>query len=218
MIVVMQCAGRKQPHAGYMRTLDGQRVCFVADPAKAPAGDCLYARPDDPSDAGPTWRELLVRYNEVETGNPLSLLQASALYRNDAYQQLADKVGIDRFYILSAGWGLIAGSFLTPYYDITFSAQADAHKRRRKADAYQDFCMLPDSSEPVLFFGSSEYVPLFASLTARIRAPRALFSRSQIMPVLPGISVIRFETTRRTNWQYDCVNAYLAGQLEPPFA
>jgi hypothetical protein len=218
MIVVMQCAARKQPHAGHMRTQDGRRVCFVADPGKAPAGDCLYARPDDPSDLGPSWRELLLRYNEKEKGNPLGLLPAGALYRDEAYQRLADKVGIGKFYILSAGWGLIAGSFLTPYYDITFTAQAEAYKRRRKRDAYRDFCMLPDSGEPILFFGSSEYVPLFALLTARIKAPRALFSRSQTMPDLPGISVVRFETARRTNWQYDCVNAFLAGQLELPFA
>ena len=55
-MIVVQCAGRKQPHAGHKRTQDGQRVCFVVDPAKAPAGDCLYARPDDPSDAGPILR------------------------------------------------------------------------------------------------------------------------------------------------------------------
>jgi hypothetical protein len=218
MIVVMQCAARKQPHAGHMRTQDGRRVCFVADPAMAPADDCLYARPDDPSDLGPSWRELLLRYNKEERGNPLGLLPAGALYRDDAYQRLAGKVGIEKFYILSAGWGLIAGSFLTPYYDITFTAQADAYKRRRKRDAYRDFCMLPDSGEPILFFGSSEYVRQFASLTAHIKAPRALFSRSQTMPDLPGISVVRFETARRTNWQYDCANAFLAGQLELPFA
>lgn len=217
MIVVMQCAARKQPDAGYMRALDGRRVCFVADPARAPADDCLYAHPDDPSDAGPPWRDLLRRYNEADEGNPLGLLPACALYRDETYQRLSEHVGIAKLYILSAGWGLIGGSFLTPYYDITFSTQADAYKRRRKSDAYRDFCMLPDSGEPILFFGSSEYVPLFASLTANIKAPKALFSRSQTAPDLPGIEVVRFETPRRTNWQYDCVNAFLSGRLELPF-
>ena len=57
-------------------------------------------------------------------------------------------------YILSAGWGLINSEFLTPYYDITFSAAADNYKRRRKADTYRDFCMLPeDVDELIVFFG-----------------------------------------------------------------
>jgi hypothetical protein len=216
MIVVMQCASRKHPQ--YMRTQDGRRVCFVARPALAPADEFVHARPDDLSDAGPTWRELLRRYNESGDGNPLGLLPAYALYREDVYQRLARHVGLEKLYILSAGWGLIGAEFLTPYYDITFSAQADPWKRRRKSDAYRDFCMLPaESSEPIVFFGSSEYVPLFATLTAGIKAPKALFSRSQVLPDLPGISVVRFETPRMTNWQYDCVNAFLAGRLELPF-
>lgn len=216
MIVVMQCASRKQGNAGYMRAQDGRRVCFVADPAGAPASDCLFARPDDTSDQGPSWRELLTNYNDVEPSNPLGLMPAWSLYREDSYQRLATHVGIDKLYILSAGWGLIAGSFLTPYYDITFTTQADSYKRRRKSDRYRDFCMLPAVTEPILFFGSSEYVRLFASLTAELEAPKALFSRSQAAPELPGIEVIKFETRRRTNWQYDCVNAFLDGSLKLP--
>jgi hypothetical protein len=218
MIVVMQCAARKQPGAGFMRTQNGQRVCFVADPARAPEGEVLHARPDDPSDTGPTWRERLCRYNDGTDGNPLGLLPAHALYREGVYQRLAKHVGLERFYILSAGWGLISASFLTPYYDITFTAQADPYKRRRKSDAYRDFCMLPpNSTEPIVFFGSSEYVPLFAALTSGVEAPKALFSRSQRVVAVPGISVVRFNTTRSTNWQYDCVNAFLEGRLELPF-
>jgi hypothetical protein len=218
MIVVMQCAARKQPGAGSMRTQDGRRVCFVADPAQAPDGEVIYARPDDPSDTGPTWREVLRRYNDGDGANPLGLLPAYALYREGVYQRLAERVGLERLYILSAGWGLIGATYLTPYYDITFAAQADSWKRRRKSHAYLDFRMLPaSSSEPVLFFGSSEYVPLFAALTAGIKAPRALFSRSQRALDLAGISVVKFDTPRRTNWQYDCVNAFLSGRLDLPF-
>jgi len=44
-----------------------------------------------------------------------------------------------------------------------------------------------------------------------------LFMRSCRAPNLPGISVQRFDTPRRTNWQYDCVNAILDGRLEVPF-
>jgi hypothetical protein len=51
--------------------------------------------------------------------------------------------GIENTFILSAGWGLIDATFLTPAYDITFSAKADNFVRRRKRDAFYDLCLLP---------------------------------------------------------------------------
>jgi hypothetical protein len=52
-------------------------------------------------------------------------MPAFQLYQNEAYRRLADKVGTQKLYILSAGWGLIGAMFLTPSYDITFTAQAE---------------------------------------------------------------------------------------------
>ena len=40
--------------------------------------------------------------------------------------------GLDRLYILSAGWGLIPGDFLTPNYDITFSAAQNVQRFKRR--------------------------------------------------------------------------------------
>ncbi len=64
MIVVMQCAKTKRAEAGYMRTMDGQPVEFVAQPEFAPArAGFVCARPDDIADTDRTWREELVIYN-----------------------------------------------------------------------------------------------------------------------------------------------------------
>lgn len=131
MIVVMQCAGKKQPGARHMRTADGRKVLFVAHPDRAPAGDSVYAHPDDGAGAGETWRSKLLRYNETPAKNPLGLLRAFALYRNDVYRRLAGHVGIENFFILSAGWGLIPASFLTPDYDITFKPKRGQEYKRR---------------------------------------------------------------------------------------
>ena len=74
MIVVIQCAARKREDAGFLRTRDGEPVLFVADPTSTPASEsCVYARPDDPSGHGGTWRDVLVRYNEMPANNPFSL-------------------------------------------------------------------------------------------------------------------------------------------------
>lgn len=217
MIVVIQCAASKQDNAASFQSADGRRVCFVADPGKAPPGECLYARPDDPSDAEGTWRERLLAYNQSGAGNPLGLSRAFDLYRPAAYQRLAHHVGIERLYILSAGWGLIAASFLTPDYDITFSASADAYKRRRKSDQYDDLCMLPAGTvEPIVFFGGNDYLPLFYRLTSRISAPKTVIYRSAQKPDLPGYSLLRYDTSRRTTWYYEYAEKFMQDRLDIP--
>jgi hypothetical protein len=219
VIVIIQCASGKQPHAGMMRRQDGKPVLFVGDPPPAPYDPFAYARPDDLSDTGETWRDRLLRYNAEPGNNQLGLLPACELYTAPIYGRLADHVGRERLYVLSAGWGLIAASFLTPLYDITFSAQADHYKRRRRRDVYDDFCMLPPvTDEPVLFFGGKEYLPLFCRLTRDIEAPRIVPYRSADKPDAPGVTFTRFATTRRTNWHYECAQAFIDGSLSLPGA
>ena len=156
MIVVIQCAARKAADAGHLRTHDGRNVMFVANPDLAPPDDeCIYARPDDVAETGTSWRTVLRQYNENPRDNRLGLLPAWRLYRNPTYEILAERCGLDRLYILSAGWGLIPANLLTPNYDITFSAAQNVQKfkRRRRHDTYRDFRMLPaNTSEPILFF------------------------------------------------------------------
>jgi hypothetical protein len=212
MIIVIQCAATKRPDAGRFKTSNGRQVKFVADPCVAPPSDFLYARPDDASDSGPSWRALLLRYNDDAPKNQFGLLRAIEMYENAAYSRLAEKFGLEKTYVLSAGWGLIAGSFLTPDYDITFSQSADRYKRRRRSDAYEDLCMLPaDTAEPIFFFGGKDYVPLFVALTKSIAAPKTVFFNSAVPPDAPGCSLTRFETSTRTNWHYECANAFIKG-------
>ncbi|MFC2254754.1 hypothetical protein ACETRX_34430 [Labrys portucalensis] len=215
MIVVIQCAGTKRPDAGYLRTGDGKKVLFVADPNAASADrSFVYARPDDMAGNGASWRDMLLEYNRSGV-NPLDLLPAHELYSDDRYRRLRERFGIENTYILSAGWGLINAAFLTPAYDITFSTAAGVYARRRKADRYRDLNMLPDrTSEPVVFFGCKDYVPLFCELTAGVHSRRTVFYNSIHAPEIPGCSAVRYLTTTRTNWQYECVDAFLNGSIK----
>ena len=217
MIAVIQCAGTKRTHAGRLVAKDGKPVKFVADPLGAPPNDTVvYARPDDPSDRDMSWREMLREYNRDNRGNPLKLLPAWELYNNRVYGRLVGNYGIGNVYILSAGWGLIAASFLTPDYDITFSnvKNLDRYKRRGKKDRYEDFRMLPaDTCEPVVFFGGKDYLPLFAKLTESVKGRRTVFYNSKNIPDLHGCTLRRFETDASTNWHYLCANAFLDGQV-----
>ncbi len=212
MIIVIQCAAGKRPGAGYLVSASGKPVVFVAQPLLAPADPAReYARPDGPSLTGLSWRNVLLSYNETEkTDNPLGLYPAYRLYDNLIYERLVEHFGLRNVYILSAGWGLIAADFLTPYYDITFTRMAKAYKRRRATDLYHDFRMLPDdTTDEVFFFGGQDYLPLFSSLTESIRGRRTVFYNSAHRPRLPGCLLRRFETRTRTNWHYECANAFL---------
>ena len=207
--VVIQCAGSKDPDAGCLMAADGKPVFFVANPAIAPQqSEVEYQRPDDIAPSGLSWREELVQYNKTcrDTGaNPRCLLPAWRLYANPAYRHLVNQLGKDKVFILSAGWGLISAPFLTPDYDITFSGNAEAYKRRRKRDRYADFLMLPkDLSHPIHFVGGKDYVPLFLRLTAETDAERIIHYVGHRPSPAPNCRFCRFETKRETNWHYEC--------------
>ena len=211
MIIVIQCAATKKPGAGYLISPDGKPVIFVTNPDEAPNNtSCLYARPDDRTENDRTWRDLLEAYNEAEE-NPLGLYQAYYLYENQIYNRLVDRFDAKSVYILSAGWGLISASFLTPYYDITFSQSAEPYKRRRNRDrSYRDLCMLPaDSGDEVIFFGGKDYVRLFCALTHAVKGVRRIFYNAH-PPHAPGCRLERFVTPTKTNWHYECAKRFLA--------
>jgi uncharacterized protein DUF6884 len=208
VVIVIQCASNKQERAGHLRTRDGRRVVFVARPELATQGGDVWARPDDASDVTRlTWRARL----EASQADQSHLLPAIELYTNSAYGELGRRFGSERVFILSAGWGLVRGSYRLPKYDITFSKQADKYKQRRPEDSYQDFNQLPREPDgPVVFLGGRDYLPLFSALTRDVRAKVVVPYRC---PPGPGTGTVRREghlllvpypTAALTNWYYGC--------------
>lgn len=63
-------------------------------------------------------------------------------------------------------------------------------------------------------FGGKDYLPLFARLTNNVRSERIMFFNSAHAPQIDGGRAIRFQTTTRTNWHYECVDAFLSGALD----
>lgn len=219
MKIIIQCAASKERTAGYFQSDDGKPIKFVAHPEHAPLGETYpLARPDDFAKTnGDTWRNLVADYNQSRTGNPFGLFPAYRLYSNPAYRAVVEKFGEKSVYILSAGWGLIRSDFLTPQYNITFSASAERFKRRLQRDPYADFCHLSDDGAgQILFFGGKDYLPLFCRLTAALDARRIVFFNSKTAPKTPGCLLVRYETTMRTNWHYACVNDFLRDKITLP--
>jgi hypothetical protein len=195
--------------------VDGRDIMFVANPGEAPQQTGThYMRPDDLSEGSNTWRNRLVEYNQTPGFNPLSLLPAYQLYDNRAYQALVSKFGIDKIFILSAGWGLVTAKYLLPDYDITFSAMAEPYKRRRKQEVYQDFCALKDDADDILFLGGKDYLPLFCSLTKQYTAQKVIYYNSVTTPSLPPTyRAAKYATNTRTNWHYECAGDLISGRL-----
>ena len=219
MIMVIQCAASKIPDAGHLVSNSGKQVVLVADPQSAPAKVGIeYARPDDPSGNGLTWREILQQYNSDNVrGNPLGLTPAYKLYNNEVYRRLVDRFAAEKVFILSAGWGIIRSDFLTPYYDITFSPEArgaNSYKRRPASDLYRDFPFPEDAQEDIVFFGGKDYLKLFIALTGMAPGRRTVYHNSKIAPSMPGCVFERFQTKAKTNWHYLCANAYLNGEQQ----
>ncbi len=215
MIVVIQCAAGKHHKAGHLRTVDGRNVMFVAKPDAAPAGAiALFARPDDVSDSGKSWRRVLQEYNAAPGDNPLRLLPAWRLYTNSTYRILVERFGPERLYILSAGWGLIRADFLTPNYDITFSkaGNVEAFKRRSHQDVYEDFRLSSGLGEPIVFFGGRDYLRLFCRLTGGTNAPRTVLHAAGRV-CAPGCTLRRYGDPF-TNWHYRCARDFAKGKLQ----
>ena len=214
MIVVIQCAARKQRHAGHLRTLDNRNVMFVAQPNSVRSDESrIHARPDDMSDRGASWRSVLKQYNAAPGGNSLGLLPAWRLYSNPTYEMLAESIGPERLYILSAGWGLVRADHLTPNYNITFSKarNVEPFKRRGHRDIYDDFELPSGIADPLVFFGGRDYIPLFCRLTTNAKGHRIVFYAGS-GAVAPGCTLRRFGDPF-TNWHYQCARAFLEGEL-----
>ena len=146
--------------------------------------------------------------------NPLGLLKACRLYVPAIYTELATGLGVGNVLILSAGWGLIRADYLLPSYDITFSAAAEAYKRRRVQDKFDDFCHLQtNESGPIVFFGGKDYFPLLQQLVAPLTCDKVLFYASHSLPMeLQGWRAIRFGKSY-TNWHYSCAKEFLQGKI-----
>jgi hypothetical protein len=208
--IVIQCAAKKI--GAYLRTSSGQRVGFLARPQRAARRPgWLFVRPDDPADGSRTWRQVLSDYNRqfaVSGDNPDRLSVACELYANRAYRDLAQAVGAGNLYILSAGWGLVRATYLLPNYDITFNNQASVAAIRRKDDQFCDEVqMAADVTGSVHFLGGLGYIPLFCGLTGHVRTERIVHHNSKNLPDAPGCRLVRYQTTTRTNWHYECARA-----------
>jgi hypothetical protein len=117
-------------------------------------------------------------------------------HREMAVAASSGSLCLQSVYILSAGWGLIGASFLTSYYDITFSQSVILRSRGSAAGRQTGITIsaccrsrrLRTSGGhllrriDILFFGDKDYLPLFCSLTSAIITRKTVFYNSAQVP------------------------------------
>lgn len=225
MKIVIQCSASKNPRAGFL-AFGNKRVNFVSRPEHCPSqAGIVNCHPDDIIPNGKqTWREYLIDYNQ-RGDNHANLLPAGNLYKPSVYQELVRRYGSNKLFILSAGWGLVRSEYLLPYYDITFSNQADQCKKRKSSDHYNDFNQLTENAcdtinEEVHFLGGRSYLGLFYSLLEEYKGPKVVYYRTKPDSKLNdsikkkyysqvGFVYREYQTTISTNWHYDCAKKIL---------
>jgi hypothetical protein len=152
---------------------------------------------------GSTWRDLIQKNNKQ--GNPLKLYKAFELYKDNIYRNLYNRFG-DRFYILSAGWGLVKSDTPLPNYDITFVVKnkISINTLRQGQAVYKDFNHLDNNSEDVIFIGTPGYLKLFYQLTKRLIYRKIVFWKGQNALNIPlpndTFNLRQYKTKNNSSW------------------
>ncbi|HDD43892.1 MAG TPA: hypothetical protein ENG63_03400, partial [Candidatus Desulfofervidus auxilii] len=87
---------------------------------KSERNSIIFVHPDDIYKNNLTYRKVLMEYNKRQKNeNSYNLCSALDLYWHPIYRKLKEIADYKEIfvYILSAGWGLVRGDFLLPYYD-----------------------------------------------------------------------------------------------------
>jgi hypothetical protein len=155
-IPVLVCSSKKTKD---WFSYKGKAFKFAASPETAPKDKFTYYRPDDPIPGeNRTWRDLVLN---GQSDPALDLVPAYCLYSRDIYRDLYRKFG-NRFYILSAGWGIIRADFKIPAYDIAYSEFSNVLNHLKEDSAKFD------SNSEIILFAGRYYLPPFRCMTKTI--------------------------------------------------
>ena len=73
---------------------------------------------------------------------------------------------------------------------------------------------LAEAFLPHLMAGYEKKISNVSSSQGSIGTTKTVFYNSAQTPQMPGCVLRRFETRTRTNWQYECANAFVDGVID----
>jgi hypothetical protein len=193
--VVLTCAGTK--HGDTEMEYNGNKIEFRWRPNQ----NNQYKPFDKISGKNISWKQFLKEINKENANNVIeeiaynNIVSAYELYNpqfenRNIYVDLHNCF-LDRFFIASAGWGIVKSDFRLPNYDITYTKpkkEQDANKYRNpnETDFLHDINEFENLQEDddILFFGSKNYLKQFISLTQNLPNRKVVIYNSQNI-VLP---------------------------------
>jgi len=212
-ITVLTCSSRKQQDSKLVYNHNGELELIELNAT-------VGLRPNDLAfDDVFTWREIVE--NNQDNGN--IPFMAYELYVREEYTLLRDALG-DRFFIQSAGFGIIRSDFRLPKYNITFGGANELNRRYynpNENDGYNDFNQLPVNDEDILYVGGQTYLPQFIELTRDLPNRKIIFYSTNQIPqnnINDGENFVFKQYTpmnpnQRTNWHYglarDIANGFI---------
>jgi hypothetical protein len=220
-IAVLCCSSKKSKERF---CYNDQYIKFVASPQMAsktmPKNGVEYYKPDDkiPGE-NKTWRDLVLEQKHSD------LVTAYCLYCRDIYKDFYRNFG-DRFYILSAGWGIIRANFKIPTYDITYSTTPKVPEYAKRGDnhGWKDINHLQEDSmkwgcdSEVILFAGSAYVSHFRemaqslpnSIQKRILVYTNNKSEDRNVKRYQNLVYQYYYSPKSTNWHLEAAETFLS--------
>jgi len=206
-VVIIQCAGRKKRNPLW--------------------GINFVAHPQDPDEHHPdgtmssitdvSWRKYIEEYNNgLYKEHNQKLCKAGDLYLPKYYKAAINKLGWDRVYILSAGWGLIRSDYFIPSYDITFSSSAPRKNKRTIKTPFADWNQLKDCKR-FFFFGGINYLLFLYKLTQNLDCEKIVYYAADKVVndaiwQFEGYTYVKYKKSF-TNWHYQALSDWLDGTI-----
>lgn len=199
--VVMICASDKNNNGELI--FNGIPIQFFA---QTNAANNEFLPDDKMPNSETTWREF------VKDNQKIIPYKAYELYKRNEYCLLKEAFG-NRFFILSAGWGLVRADFKLPKYDITFTRLKDklnTYRKYNKPPKYKDFNHFIDDNEDnedIVYIGGKDYLLLFYELTQHLPNRKIIYWKHKETPKplvnIESFSFRYYNINWNTNWHYE---------------
>lgn len=169
-----------------------------------------------------TWRN----YIEQNQDNGNIPFMSHQLYTRIEYCMLRAAFG-DRFFIQSAGFGIVRSNYRLPKYNITFTGNNEDNRRYylpNGGDGFLDFnhlLELDSKLEDIVYVGGKSYVKQFIELTRGLPNRKIIFYKGNPYPlnyINEGENFIFHQyypenPGQRTNWHYGLASDLAHGHI-----
>jgi hypothetical protein len=199
-ILILPCANKKNETDA---TYNGKEVYFCANPQLSKKSNSYH--PDEiETNTNKSWREL------VDNKKLLKMIQAYELYiaKLDGigvYENLYNLFR-EKFFVFSAGWGIVRAKRELPNYNITFGLPdyAKITKKTKDLNYWNDLTTtnIPDNI-PIVIAAGDKYIEPFIDLTKEMKNEKIIIYNTNDVNEKNGYEYVKWNyPIPNMNWYY----------------